>query len=111
VAALGAAAVAFAAGRVVAEGQPVIGLMTKTDTNPLFVKMKEGATEAAKANGYGDQAKGQTAALGVEAGVEYVRGGRKASGDTGVTLIAATAVPGVDSRDVATGAALCWGQK
>jgi fructose transport system substrate-binding protein len=53
------------------------------------------------------------AALGVEAGVEYVRSGRKPSGytDTGVTLIAATPVPGVDSRDVATGTALCWGQK
>ena len=26
-------------------------LITKTDTNPFFVKMKEGATEAATANG------------------------------------------------------------
>jgi fructose transport system substrate-binding protein len=53
------------------------------------------------------------AALGVEAGVEYARSGRKPSGytDTGVTLIAATPVPGVDSRDVATGTALCWGRK
>jgi fructose transport system substrate-binding protein len=53
------------------------------------------------------------AALGVEAGVEYVRSGRKPSGytDTGVTLIAAQPVPGVDSKDVATGLALCWGQK
>ena len=31
--------------------QPVIGLITKTETNPFFVKMKEGAAEAAKANG------------------------------------------------------------
>jgi len=53
------------------------------------------------------------AALGVEAGVEYARSGRKPSGytDTGVTLIAAQPVPGVDSRDVATGTALCWGRK
>ena len=29
----------------------VIGLITKTDTNPFFVKMKEGAEAAAKANG------------------------------------------------------------
>ncbi len=29
--------------------QPVIGLITKTETNPFFVKMKEGATAAAKA--------------------------------------------------------------
>ena len=30
---------------------PVIGLITKTDTNPFFVKMKEGASQAAKAGG------------------------------------------------------------
>src|SRR5215212_9172466 len=29
----------------------VVGLITKTDTNPFFVKMKEGAIEAAKAKG------------------------------------------------------------
>ena len=29
----------------------VVGLITKTETNPFFVKMKEGATEAAKAKG------------------------------------------------------------
>src|ERR1700712_3175383 len=29
----------------------VIGLITKTDTNPFFVKMKEGATAEAKAKG------------------------------------------------------------
>ena len=29
----------------------VVGLITKTDTNPFFVKMKEGAVEAAKAKG------------------------------------------------------------
>lgn len=26
-----------------AAGEPVIGLITKTETNPFFVKMKEGA--------------------------------------------------------------------
>src|SRR5437762_4115664 len=31
--------------------EPVIGLITKTDTNPFFVKMKEGAQAAAKAGG------------------------------------------------------------
>ena len=40
-----AAATAFAA------GEPVIGLITKTDTNPFFVKMKAGAEAAAKAKG------------------------------------------------------------
>ncbi len=53
------------------------------------------------------------AAMGVAAGVEYAKGGKKASGyvDTGVTLIADKAVPGVESKDVKTGTALCWGAK
>ena len=53
------------------------------------------------------------AAMGVEAGVEYAKSGKKPSGytDTGVTLIAAKALAGVDSKDVKTGAELCWGTK
>ncbi|MFO1329879.1 MAG: substrate-binding domain-containing protein, partial [Rubrivivax sp.] len=53
------------------------------------------------------------AAMGVQAGVEYARTGKKPSGytDTGVTLIAAKAMAGVDSKDVATGTSLCWGKK
>jgi fructose transport system substrate-binding protein len=53
------------------------------------------------------------AAMGVEAGVEYAKTGKKVSGytDTGVTLIAAKPAPGVDSTDVKTGANLCWGKK
>ena len=53
------------------------------------------------------------AAMGVAAGVEYAKGGKKASGyvDTGVTLIAGKAVAGVDSKDVKTGTDLCWGTK
>ncbi|MDM0085476.1 sugar ABC transporter substrate-binding protein, partial [Variovorax sp. J31P179] len=31
--------------------EPVIGLITKTETNPFFVKMKEGATAEAKTKG------------------------------------------------------------
>jgi len=31
--------------------QPIVGLITKTDTNPFFVKMKQGAEAAAKADG------------------------------------------------------------
>jgi fructose transport system substrate-binding protein len=31
--------------------KPIVGLITKTDTNPFFVKMKEGATKAATAQG------------------------------------------------------------
>ena len=53
------------------------------------------------------------AAIGVDAGVEYAKTGKKPSGytDTGVTLIAAKAVAGVDSKDVKTGTDLCWGKK
>ena len=31
--------------------QPIVGLITKTDTNPFFVKMKDGATQAAQQAG------------------------------------------------------------
>ena len=41
----------IAAGVAHAQSQPVIGLITKTETNPFFVKMKEGAIEAAKSHG------------------------------------------------------------
>jgi len=53
------------------------------------------------------------AAMGVAAGVDYAKTGKKASGyvDTGVMLIAAKPVAGVESKDVATGAELCWGKK
>ncbi|HEY6132405.1 MAG TPA: sugar ABC transporter substrate-binding protein [Rubrivivax sp.] len=53
------------------------------------------------------------ASMGVDAGIEYAKTGKKVSGytDTGVTLIAATAVAGVDSKDVKTGTDLCWGNK
>ena len=53
------------------------------------------------------------AAMGVAAGVEYAKSGKKASGytDTGVTLIAAKALKGIESADVATGTNLCWGNK
>jgi fructose transport system substrate-binding protein len=53
------------------------------------------------------------ASMGVAAGVEYAKSGKKASGytDTGVTLIAAKAMAGVDSKDVKMGTDLCWGNK
>ena len=53
------------------------------------------------------------ASMGVAAGVEYAKSGKKASGyvDTGVTLIAAKAVTGVDSKDTKVGMDLCWGTK
>ncbi len=53
------------------------------------------------------------AALGVAAGVSYAKGGKRSSGytDTGVTLISAKAIAGIDSKDTKTGLALCWGEK
>jgi len=53
------------------------------------------------------------ASLGVEAGVEYAKSGKKASGytDTGVTLITDKAQAGVESKDTKFGMDQCWGTK
>ena len=53
------------------------------------------------------------ASMGVEAGIEYAKTGKKVSGytDTGVTLIADKPLAGVDSKDAKTGTDLCWGKK
>lgn len=52
------------------------------------------------------------AGLGVEAGVEYAKNGKKASGyvDTGVTLISDKQQAGIESRDTAFGLNSCWGK-
>jgi fructose transport system substrate-binding protein len=51
------------------------------------------------------------AALGVEKGAAWARGGEKPSGytDTGVTLISDEPVKGVDAKDSKFGEANCWG--
>jgi len=53
------------------------------------------------------------AAMGVAAGVDYATSGKKVSGytDTGVALIAAKPVDGVESKDTKVGTELCWGKK
>jgi fructose transport system substrate-binding protein len=53
------------------------------------------------------------AAMGVAAGVDYANTGKKVSGytDTGVTLIAAKPIAGVESKDTTVGHDLCWGKK
>jgi fructose transport system substrate-binding protein len=53
------------------------------------------------------------AAMGVAAGVDYADTGKKVSGytDTGVTLISAKPVTGVESKDTTVGHDLCWGKK
>jgi fructose transport system substrate-binding protein len=45
------AALLASASASIAADQPVVGLITKTETNPFFVKMKEGAAAAAQAQG------------------------------------------------------------
>lgn len=51
------------------------------------------------------------ASLGVDAVMNFAKTGKKPSGytDTGVSLIAATAVAGVDSKDASYGQSNCWG--
>jgi fructose transport system substrate-binding protein len=53
------------------------------------------------------------AELGVAAGVSFLRTGTRPSGytDTGVSLIAARPVAGIESRDVTAGMELCFGRK
>jgi fructose transport system substrate-binding protein len=53
------------------------------------------------------------AELGVEAVVNFAKGGEKASGytDTGVTLITDQPQQGVESQDSAYGTENCWGEK
>jgi len=53
------------------------------------------------------------ASMGVEAGVEFAKGGKKAKGytDTGATLITDKPMNGVDSKDTKVGTELCWGNK
>jgi fructose transport system substrate-binding protein len=53
------------------------------------------------------------AALGVNAGAAYIRTGKRPSGytDTGVTLIAARPMAGVESKDVRTGMEQCFGNR
>ena len=53
------------------------------------------------------------AAMGVDAGVAFAQTGKKVSGyvDTGVTLISAKPVAGVQSTDTKAGLDMCWGKK
>ena len=53
------------------------------------------------------------ASMGVQAGLDYAKTGKKVSGytDTGVTLIANNPMAGVDSKDAKVGTDLCWGKK
>jgi fructose transport system substrate-binding protein len=53
------------------------------------------------------------ASMGVQAGLDYAKNGKKQSGyvDTGVTLIANKKIKDIASEDAKTGLDLCWGKK
>lgn len=70
-------------------------------------------TAAGKIGATSQQYPLKMAAMGVAAGVDFAKTGKKASGyvDTGVTLIANKALKGVESKDTTTGLDLCWGKK
>jgi len=53
------------------------------------------------------------AAMGVAAGVQYAKDGKKVKGytDTGVTLITDKPMAGVESKDTKFGTDMCWGNK
>jgi fructose transport system substrate-binding protein len=52
------------------------------------------------------------ASMGVAAGVQFAKDGKKVKGytDTGVTLITDKPMAGVDSKDTKVGTELCWGK-
>jgi fructose transport system substrate-binding protein len=52
------------------------------------------------------------ASMGVDAGVNYAKSGKKVSGytDTGVTLVTDKPMSGVDSKDTTFGLQNCWGK-
>ena len=51
IAALSLCTAACGGSEATADSKPIVGLITKTDTNPFFVKMKEGAQQAAQQQG------------------------------------------------------------
>jgi fructose transport system substrate-binding protein len=89
-----------------------------TEKDVLIVSVDGGCqgvkdTAASKIAATSQQYPLKMAAMGVAAGVEYAKTGKKASGyiDTGVTLIAGKPVAGIDSKDTKHGLDLCWGNK
>ena len=83
-------------------------LIVSVDGGCVGVKNVKGGVIAATSQQYPLK----MASMGVDAGVEYAKTGKKASGyvDTGVTLIADKAVSGVDSKDAKFGTDNCWGK-
>ncbi len=87
------------------------------EKNVLIVSVDGGCqgvrdTEAGHIAATSQQYPLKMASMGVQAGIDYAKSGKKASGyvDTGVTLIAGKPVAGVDSKDTKVGLGLCWGK-
>ncbi|MCW2641996.1 MAG: putative substrate-binding component of transporter [Dactylosporangium sp.] len=86
------------------------------DKNVLVVSVDGGCTgvkavQDGKIAATSQQYPLKMASQGVDAIVDFAKGGTKASGytDTGVTLITAKSAAGVDSKDVQFGLDSCWG--
>jgi fructose transport system substrate-binding protein len=90
-----------------AKGREKEVLIVSVDGGCTGVKAVKGGQIAATSQQYPLK----MAALGVEAVVQFAKGGAKASGytDTGVTLISDKPQSGVDSKDTAFGLENCWG--
>jgi len=90
-----------------AKGREKEVLIVSVDGGCTGVKAVKGGQIAATSQQYPLK----MAALGVEAVVQFAKGGAKASGytDTGVTLISDEPQSGVDSKDTAFGLDNCWG--
>jgi fructose transport system substrate-binding protein len=90
-----------------AKGREKEVLIVSVDGGCTGVKAVKGGQIAATSQQYPLK----MAALGVEAVVQYAKGGAKASGytDTGVTLISDQPQDGVESKDTAFGLDNCWG--
>ncbi len=83
-------------------------LIVSVDGGCVGVKNVKGGTLAATSQQYPLK----MAQMGVDAGVEYAKAGKKVSGytDTGVTLITDKPMPGVESQDSKFGLDNCWGK-
>ena len=105
-AAAGAYQALKAAGKVDAKAGGV--LLVSVDGGCVGVKNVKAGIIAATSQQYPLK----MAEMGVDAGVEYAKTGKKVSGytDTGVTLITDRPMPGVASKDTKYGLDNCWGK-
>ncbi len=86
------------------------------DKNTMIVSIDGGcsgvaAVQAGRIAATAQQYPLKMATQGIDSIVDFAKGGKKASGytDTGVNLITAKPLPGLESKDVQFGQANCWG--